>query len=153
MLPSGAREACGGIVEETEINEVLGELRSVLRRRPEVAAAWLHGSALRGEPAADVDVAVLVAPGQNHWRVVRAVVMELSDPSPAGLPYDLRPIDSEAPPELRFRVVREGVLIVEHDADARVLFQADAARDYLDIEPFLRRARRDFIESLAGDHP
>lgn len=52
---------------------------------------------------------------------------------------------NSASPELRIRVLRHGLLVVEHDRPARIRFEVATRSEYSDLEPILidyRRARR-----------
>lgn len=124
-------------------------MAEVLGREPDLLAAWMHGSVVRGESARDVDVALLVRAAAHPVAVAARLGVELERAAPAGLSYDVRPIDGSAPPEIRYSVVRDGILVAERDRDARILFQADAVRDYLDMKPMLERNRRVFLERVA----
>jgi hypothetical protein len=108
-----------------------------------LAAAWLFGSAARGEarPGSDVDVAVLLR----------------DDPEPtlAGLRADLadsltealgRPVDlvvlNGAPVDLVHRVLRDGVLLLDRDPSRRIAFEVRSRNAYFDLLPYLREYRR-----------
>jgi predicted nucleotidyltransferase len=107
------------------------------------AAVHLFGSVARdtARPDSDVDVGVLLA-----------------KPPPStleGHPFDLadalerlvgRPVDvlvlNTAPADLRMRVLRDGQLVFEGDASARVRFEVATRNEAFDLEPILREYRR-----------
>lgn len=66
-----------------------------------------------------------------------------------GLPWDVRPVTGAAEPAFRFEVLREGVRVAENDAAEAEAFWLDTVRDYLDVEPMLRRTRRAFVRWMA----
>lgn len=123
-----------------------------------LAAVWLHGSAARGEPARDLDVAVLALEGARPWDVARAVAALLDGLQPPlpwpplpwpPLPWDIRPVTRDATPRYRYNVVHDGLLLAEPRPDVRASFEFEAVRDYLDIRPFLDRANRRYLEAVA----
>ena len=112
------------------------------------AAVYLFGSVARdtSRPDSDVDVGVLLA-----------------KPPPStleGQPFDLadalerllgRPVDvvvlNSAPADLRIRVMRDGQLVFESDASARVRFEVSTRNEAFDLEPILREYRRSRVSA------
>ncbi|MYI74316.1 MAG: nucleotidyltransferase domain-containing protein [Acidobacteria bacterium] len=106
-------------------------------------AVYLFGSMARGadQPDSDVDIGVLYR----------------SDPPPTfdGLPLRL---ESElerllgratqvvtlntAPADLRARVLRDGVLILDRDPSFRIRFEVRTRNEWFDLQPTLREYRR-----------
>lgn len=115
--------------------DLAGALREVLARDERVDCAWLFGSVARGEagPLSDVDVAVLlslsVAP-EARMDVAAALWEALERRCPR---VDLVILE-EAPPALRHRVFRDGILLVERDERRRVAFESRAIQEYLDFQ-------------------
>ena len=106
------------------------------------AAVYLFGSVARGTEGnrSDIDVGVLFD----------------TPPPPTllGQPFDVaddlerllgRPVDvvslNTAPVDLRIRVLREGRLVFERDAAARVRFEVATRNEAFDLEPVLRAYR------------
>ena len=107
------------------------------------AAVYLFGSVARDveRPDSDVDVGLL-----------------LTTPPPAtldGQPFDLadalehhlgRSVDvivlNTSPADLRMRVLRDGHLVFEGEASARVRFEVATRNEAFDLEPILREYRR-----------
>ncbi len=117
-----------------DIEGVAGELREVLARDERVDCAWLFGSTARGEagPLSDVDVAVLLSPSlapQERLDVAAALWENLERRCPR---VDLVILE-EAPPALRHRVFRDGILLIERDERRRVAFETRAIQEYLDF--------------------
>ena len=136
-------------LEPSEREALLRRVGAVVACEPDAAAAWLHGSVARGEPARDVDLAVLPRPGVDPWRVADRLAGVLERDVAVGLPWDVRPVTAEAEPAFRFQVLREGLRVAENDPSASATFWVDTVRDYLDVEPMLRRTRRAFVERMA----
>lgn len=104
---------------------------------------WLKGGRAPG-PLSDVDLAVLLpGPGTGgepatpadlkpHLRLLAAAVDALGRDD-----VDLV-ILNQAPPALRYAVLRDGVRFWCADPDLQVNFEAAALRTYLDMEPYRR---------------
>ena len=107
------------------------------------SAVYLFGSMARGDdrPGSDVDIGVL------HRR----------DPPPSfdGLPLRLEAeIErllgratqvvtlNTAPADLRARVLRDGVLILDRDPSLRIRFEVRTRNEWFDLQPILREYRR-----------
>ncbi len=129
---------------------IAGRLETYFATHPKgVAAVYLFGSIARGKANArsDVDVGVLY-----------------QTPPPAtleGLPADLEmdltrllaaPVDvvvlNHAPADLIHRVLRDGVLVCDHDRSRRIAFETYARNMYWDMIPVLRRYWR--LEKAPG---
>lgn len=102
--------------------------------------AFLHGSRVDGteHPDSDIDVAV--------WFGTEVDPVTLR----AALPdqVDLLILDT-APLELAGRVALHGHLLLDDDPGARVAWQAQTRKIYLDEQPRIARARQDFVEAHA----
>lgn len=124
-----------GAPDSESFEGLIKELREVLARDERVDFAWLFGSAARCEdgPLSDIDVAVLLSPSiapQDRLDVAAALWENLERRCPR---VDLVILE-EAPPALRHRVFREGILLVERDERRRVAFEAKAIQEYLDFQ-------------------
>ncbi len=118
----------------------LADLVDVLRTAG-ARFAFLHGSRAGGASSApradsDLDVAAWFARDVASWEV-------------EGLPaaVDLLVLDS-APLELAGRVAQHGVPLFDDDPPARVRWQAQTRKVWLDEQPRLALARRDFVLGL-----
>ena len=113
------------------------------RETEEPAVVYLFGSVARGgdRPGSDVDVGVLFR----------------RDPPPTldGLPLRLegeleqllgRTVQvvtlNTAPADLRARVLRDGVLILDRDPSLRIRFEVRTRNEWFDLQPILREYRR-----------
>ncbi|HEY9420039.1 MAG TPA: nucleotidyltransferase domain-containing protein [Thermoanaerobaculia bacterium] len=133
-----------------DVEGLAGELREVLARDERVDCAWLFGSAARGEagPLSDVDVAVLLSPSvapQKRLAVAAALWEDLERRCPR---VDLVILE-EAPPALRHRVFRDGILLVERDERRRVAFESRAIQEYLDFQHLAEIYDRSLIARAA----
>lgn len=105
--------------------------------------AYLHGSVVAGAagPGSDVDVAAWF--GRTDV-VPWDVAATLPDRT------DLLVLDA-APLELAGRVALRGELLFEDDPAARVRWEAQTRKIYLDEQPRIRQARRDFATARRAD--
>jgi uncharacterized protein len=113
------------------------QLAALLEAEPDVVVAYLFGSRARGtpRPGSDADVAVLLADDTDpHARQV-----ELS--AALGPEVDVVVLN-HVPVALGYRVLRDGVLLVNRDDRARVRHWVRTVDRYLDSEP-LRRVLAD----------
>ena len=124
-------------------DQIAGRLRGFFEANHHNAAtAYLYGSVARGDSSdtSDVDVAVLFAtdPPLTY------------DGLPLTLEGDLerllaRPVQvvtmNHAPVDLRARVLRDGVLVLDRDPSMRLRFEIRTRNEWFDLEPMLREYR------------
>jgi len=109
-----------------------------------VKAAWLFGSAARGEerPGSDVDLAVLLGRARRP-RTLDDLPLTLEADLASELGREVQVVVVDwAPVDLVRRVLRDGVLLVDRDRSARIRFEVDARNRYFDMLPILREYRR-----------
>jgi uncharacterized protein len=120
------------------------KLRQILREAPkDLVAAYLFGSVARGTARldSDVDLAVLFANAPASTLSAQPFALEDNLCAQLGRPVQIVVLNS-APPDLAFRVLREGRLILDRDSAARARFEVRTRNEYFDIKPFLDRYRR-----------
>ena len=118
-------------------------LRQHLEARGDLAAAWLFGSHARGTASTDSDVDVGVLFLEDPPRTLEGLHLDLQDDlrGALGRPVDLV-VMNRAPADLVHRILRDGVLLVEHDRSRRVRFEVRKRAEYFDLLPILRQYRR-----------
>jgi predicted nucleotidyltransferase len=122
--------------------ELIDSLRAALTDAPCVAA-WLFGSRARGDARvdSDVDVAVLFGrPRPTRLEDLPVALLARLERA-AGREVDLVILDG-ADPDLIHRVLRDGILLVEHDRSVRIAFEVRARNAYFDLAPVRERYRR-----------
>lgn len=118
-------------------------LRTFFASREHVLAAYLYGSVARDEagPESDVDVGILLPPGGAT--TLHALAEEIEDALVCRLGHEVEIVAlNHAPVDLVHRVLRDSVLVAEHDRSARIAFEVRARNEYWDLLPILRRYRR-----------
>ncbi|MBI4728870.1 MAG: nucleotidyltransferase domain-containing protein [Acidobacteria bacterium] len=117
----------------------LATLARVFAGEPDVLVAYLFGSAASGKagPLSDIDLAVLLRGGsepavaaRRRLRLSRIAAGALADDR-----IDLVVLNT-APPDLAFRVVRDGAVVICTDEPERLAFEVRTIDRYLDILPF-----------------
>jgi hypothetical protein len=114
------------------------KIRSALESHPEVLVAYLFGSVARGTAGAlsDVDVAVLlvedVDPLDARLRLMADVAASIGSDD-----VDVVVLNT-APVALGYRVLRDGVVLLNRDNHARVEHWVRMVDRYIDMEPFRR---------------
>lgn len=108
-----------------------------------IACAWLFGSLARDEAreGSDVDVAVLLAgdPAPGVKGLELALQEDLAEVTGEAVQLV---VANRAPVDLIHRVLRDGRLLVESDRSARIAFEVDRRRRFLDLLPVLEEYRR-----------
>ena len=134
------------------------DLARGLRAGPTIRLAWLFGSRARGAARrdSDVDVAVLVGDARTAGRgaakdTMFRVIGALGRFVRSDL-VDLVLLD-RAPPLLRHRVIRDGVLLYACSDAERARFVRRTLREYLDLEPRLREQNRLRLRRLKEGRP
>lgn len=126
-----------------DITATVHKLSQRLAARGDVLCAYLFGSTARGEAGArsDLDVAVLLA--DEPPPTLEGLRGDLADDltEATGQPVDLV-ILNRAPADLVHRILRDGVLILERDAEALIRFETASRNEYFDLLPHLQRYRR-----------
>lgn len=132
-------------------------LKNSLAQRPEVAAAYLFGSAAKGDPAArDLDILILLRPGVDADNAWFELVGFLSDT--AGIPedqVDLLFFDmNEADPMVLHDALSTGVLLKNNNPDL-LGDRIDAlSRYFLQNDVMIERAKRlrqERLEDFCGN--
>lgn len=123
--------------------EIEAAVHRALARRPgEIAAVYLFGSVARGTArrGSDVDLAALLR--QDPPPALEGLGLDLAADIEAdlGVPVDLVVLN-RAPADLAHRVLRDGYLLVDADASARIRFEVRTRNEYFDLKPILDRYR------------
>ena len=107
---------------------------------PSIVCAYLFGSGEQGS-SSDVDVAVLFDPPPPA--TLLGPVSRLQGALENALARDIDLVVlNHAAPDLVHRVLRDGVLVSERDANSRVQFEVKARNEYFDVKPYLDEYRK-----------
>lgn len=131
-------------------SEIVNALADTFADREEVEFAYLHGSVLRSESPADIDVAVHVERSTYSVIQARAMVqmdyqipLELDLERALGMAVDLQVLNA-APLSFRYGVISRGLLIIDRNPRSRETFEYLSMVEYFDFRPrrmeYLREA-------------
>lgn len=127
---------------------VLAALRERLLQEDTVAFAYAHGSFLTGRPCHDVDLAVYSSAEENSdlsYELGLEVELErILREAGYPLPVDVRLLN-RAPLAFRYRVIREGILLLSRDEALQVDFETRTFSQYFDFAPFQRAYLREVL--------
>ncbi len=117
-------------------------VETVLGARDDVAAVYVFGSVARGTagPTSDVDLAVLFNASPPHTLDGPRFTVEGDLERAVNTPIDLVVLN-DAPVDLRIRVLRDGLLLVDRNRLARIAFEVRTRNEFFDLEPVLSEYR------------
>jgi predicted nucleotidyltransferase len=114
---------------------------AVFAGEPAVVAVYLHGSAARGQPAADLDIALLCEGERLGFARLDRLAADLQTRAGvAGLEIDLRTLDG-ATPRFAANVLRDGVVLFDRDGRRRAHLEARIMVLWTDFQPTWERMR------------
>ncbi|NPV79983.1 MAG: nucleotidyltransferase domain-containing protein [Firmicutes bacterium] len=126
---------------------IASQLEKIFRQFPEIIGAYLFGSFLeKKEQARDVDLALLVRPGENHVDLYMDLYPRLAELF-APLEVDIVFLDSASLP-VRFEVISTGETIYCSDYQQLTDFECITSRDYMDFRYHLEMARQELYDRL-----
>jgi predicted nucleotidyltransferase len=127
------------------IERLCASANRVFAPHPAIAAVYLYGSGARGEPMADLDVAVLTERGADIGGLEPLAAALQADGAPHGPDIDLRALRGTSP-RFRANVLREGRLIFERSRATRITFEAESMIEWLDFKPTWQRMRAQMLQ-------
>jgi predicted nucleotidyltransferase len=111
-----------------------------LRSEPGVVAAYLYGSAARGENAVDLDIALMLDAPLAPDRIEELASTLQVTGAPSGPLIDLRPLMG-AGPRFQVNVIKEGRVLFERSRGARLSGEARIMSCWADFKPTWERMR------------
>jgi predicted nucleotidyltransferase len=139
-----------GVGVPSHLAELVQQLAAVLREYPEIAAAYLFGSVVRGDqrPESDIDLGLVLAAGHPSHDDCHRLLGELAarlEIVTAPRPLDLVILGHQGP-VFCHEVLLEGCLILESDRERRIDFESDTIIRALDFRPTLELARQGYVD-------
>ena len=132
-------------LDPAAIERLRASAQRVFAPHPTIVAAYLYGSGARGEPLADLDVAVLTERGADAAGLEPLAAALQADGAPHGPDIDLRALRGTSP-RFRANVVREGKLIFERSRATRIVFEAESMIEWLDFKPIWQQMRAQMLQ-------
>lgn len=129
---------------ESHITDKINAISEMLARRPEVDFAYLFGSQVLGQCStmSDIDIAVYVNVADDRL-VYQLKLLERLQCLAGNVAVDLVLLN-EAPPLLRYEVIKHGQVLKENK-EKRVIFETKALSEYMDTE-HLRRTQGIYLK-------
>lgn len=139
-------------MSQLDLDELARGMQPILAEHPEVAAAWVFGSAARGELRfdSDVDVGILLrergATVHAHDRLLAALAARF-EALTSPYPVDVVLLEPQGP-IFCHQVLLEGRLIYDADPERRVDFVSDTLVRAFDFRPTHELAVRGQAEGI-----
>jgi predicted nucleotidyltransferase len=149
-------------MRQLDLSQYAGKLEQYFALLDGVVLAYLFGSHARGRAWAhsDVDVAVLL---DGYPDADRCFEMRLEIIGGLMELFHTDDVDvlilNQAPPALRYAVLRDGIVLFCRDRQAMIEFRLRALNEYLDFKPILKRHARAILDKarkgklLSGYNP
>ena len=137
------------------VNDLARRLAIVVGRPgPEIDCAYLFGSVARGEsgPLSDIDVGILFSgstPAARRLELAAAVGEHMERLTKSTVDVVIL---NDAPPAVRHRIVRDGLLLFAVDEHLRVVFESRSIDEFLDFQPVLARYDQQLLERAREGH-
>ena len=113
------------------------------RETGEAAAVYLFGSVARGDdrPGSDIDLGILYQ--RDPPATLDGLPLQLEGDIERLLGRATQVVTlNTAPADLRARVLRDGVLLLDRDPALRIRFEVRTRNEWFDLQPILREYRR-----------
>jgi hypothetical protein len=136
-------------MNDFDLTRYQSALREYFLGLPDVTLAYLFGSHARGQAWAhsDVDIAVLLKGQPDDDRCLDRrldIIGGLMDL------LKMNEVDvlilNQAPPALRYAVLKDGILLFCRDDQIRIAFYVRVLNAYLDLKPMLERHQQAFLD-------
>lgn len=150
--------SCWGFSEEVrrlsrlDVSSVEDQVSRVLCQFPEVAGAYLFGSALEGcRPESDIDLGLVLRPGGYSEDSIDLLAAKIS--------LAIGRLEGRVPdiivlnhmkPTFAYRVISRGRLIYAHDRESVTDFIERVSRSYGEVFPRYKRALDEVLEGYVG---
>jgi len=136
-----------------DTNETGQKIKKHLESLPDISAAYLFGSAAKGNQRAssDIDIAVLFNTSYKNKleRFERRLDLEIELEKITGKTVDV--VDLEmAQPILQHQIRKHGILLLEKDRRLRVAFEVASRRRYFEMLRVYKRRNAALLKGL-GD--
>jgi uncharacterized protein len=120
---------------------IIKHLKSELIKQPEVMFAYIHGSVLLSENPRDIDIAAYLFPKEfrklsrdAELSLCFAIPLEMNIEKKLKRKTDVQVLN-RAPLSFRYRVIKDGKLIIDKDSNVRSDFEYLTRVEYFDFSP------------------
>mgnify|MGYP001814175171 FL=1 len=133
------------------LKAVVNQLKRTLSNQSKILFAYLHGSILSSEKPSDIDVAVYLISEEFDTLQTKAelslgfaIPLEMKLEKILQKRVDIQVIN-RAPLSFRYRVIHEGMLIIDNDSNKRCDFEYLSRVEYFDFSPRQKEYLREVI--------
>jgi predicted nucleotidyltransferase len=140
-------------MNSTTLATITTQIKRALSVQREVAFAYIHGSILSSEHPQDVDIGVFLYPEaydeflhNGDLSLGLAIPLEMELEKTINKKVDLQVLNV-APLSFRYRVVSEGILVVDKNIDIRITFEYLSRVKYFDF----RRRRKEYLSEVVNN--
>jgi predicted nucleotidyltransferase len=135
-----------------KINRIKKKLKTKLEKQPQILFAYLHGSILSADSPRDIDLAVYLY-ADDFNQLSRRGEISLSFAIPLEMDLEkllIQKVDlqvlNRAPLSFRYRVITEGILIVDKNSNLRSDFEYLSRVEYFDFRPRRNEYLREIMQ-------
>jgi predicted nucleotidyltransferase len=130
--------------------DLVERLRGALRSGPKLRLAVLFGSTARGTARPDSDLDIGILPADRELTLFDELSLQARLAAAAGREVDLVRLD-QTRPMLRFRVAREGLVLLAETPVEWARFRARAGIEHAEISPHVQLAGELFRRRLIAN--
>ena len=117
---------------------LLDRISSFLESRSDVFFAYVHGSFVRDEKFADIDIGIFLREPARFDLLDLELELETALQSLTRFPVDLRVLNF-APLSFVYNVIKESALVVDREPNLRADFEGKIIKKYLDFALYRMR--------------
>jgi predicted nucleotidyltransferase len=119
----------------------LNQLKEILKKRSDVAFAYLFGSRTKGytDKNSDWNVAVFFSEPPEKLGLWQAFELEAELSRGVGETVQVIVLNTELSPVFGFEILKHGILLLDRDENLRIDFENRILRQYYDWQYFLKR--------------
>ena len=133
------------------LKAIVKQLKHTLANQSQILFAYLHGSSLSSEKPRDIDIAVyLISEEFDTLQTKAELSLGFAIPLEMNLEKQLKKrvdiqVINRAPLSFRYRVIKEGMLIIDNDSNKRCDFEYLSRVEYFDFSPRHKEYLREVI--------
>ena len=114
------------------------KIAGFLSAREEIVFAYVFGSFVGEKNFSDIDIGIFVRAAFPLSSLSYEFDAEKRIESLVSIPADVRILNG-APPSFVYRVIKDSILVVDHDPTLRADFEGRILKEYFDFAPFRKR--------------
>jgi predicted nucleotidyltransferase len=129
-----------------EKSSLIEEIALRLKKKNDVLFAYIFGSFAQSDLFSDIDIAIFTDEKSSKESLDYEFHLEEEIRSCIKFPVDIRRINS-APLSFAYRVIKEGILVVDKDPSKRTAFEGLVFKKYLDFAFYRNQYLKEVINA------